>query len=81
MTAKPEKNRKFYRSNENKMIAGVCGGIAEHFNIDSRLVRLLFVVFLLLNGVTLLLYVVMWILFPLAPVSVAGANESDEKGQ
>ncbi len=56
--------KKFKRSSKNKMIAGVCGGLAEYFEIDPRLVRLFFVIFILLNAISLFLYVAMWILFP-----------------
>lgn len=40
----PSKSKKLYLSNTDKKIAGVCGGIAEYFNIDSTLVRLLWAV-------------------------------------
>ena len=36
-------NKKLYRSNTNKMICGVCGGVGEYFNIDPTIIRLLFV--------------------------------------
>jgi phage shock protein C len=36
--------KKLYRSNTTKIISGVCGGIAEYFNIDARFVRLLFII-------------------------------------
>lgn len=37
--------KKLYRSSNDRMVGGVCGGIAEYFNIDSSLVRLLWVLF------------------------------------
>lgn len=37
--------KKLYRSNTNRMICGVCGGVAEYFNIDPTIVRLLWVIF------------------------------------
>ena len=40
--------KKLYRSDENKMLAGVCGGIAEYFGVDPTLIRLAWVVFSLL---------------------------------
>ena len=46
------KPKKLYRSKE-KMIAGVCGGIAEYFNIDPTLVRLLWVLVSIVSGVVL----------------------------
>ena len=47
-----EKNmsNRLYKSNTNKMIDGVCGGLAEYFNVDPTLVRLAWVVFCALGG-------------------------------
>ena len=42
--------KKLYRSDENKMLAGVCGGIAVYFGVDPTLIRLAWVVFSLLGG-------------------------------
>ncbi|WP_368282665.1 PspC domain-containing protein, partial [Enterocloster lavalensis] len=39
-----EANKRLYRSNRNKMICGVCGGVAEYFNIDPTIVRLVFAI-------------------------------------
>ena len=52
------------------MIAGVCGGIAEYFNIDPTLVRLAFVVLLFANGIGLLVYIIAAIVIPLNPTTV-----------
>lgn len=58
--------KKLYRSSEQKMIAGVCGGLAEYFNIDVTIVRLIAVVLLLPGGFPgLLPYIIMWIVVPL----------------
>ena len=59
--------KKLYRSDENKMLAGVCGGIAEYFNIDATLVRLGWVVFSLLGGSGLLAYIIAAIIMPERP--------------
>jgi phage shock protein C len=48
--------KKIYRSKKNKMIAGVCGGLGEFFNIDPVLVRLAWVVFTLFGGAGFLAY-------------------------
>ena len=40
-----EPEKRLYRSRENKMLCGVCGGIGEYFNVDATLIRLLFVLF------------------------------------
>ena len=59
--------KKLYKSNTDKKIAGVCGGIAEYFNIDSTLVRLGWVVFSLLGGSGLLAYLIAAIIMPDQP--------------
>jgi phage shock protein C len=59
--------RKLYRSKANRQIAGVCGGLAEFFNVDTTLVRVLFVVLAVLGGSGLVLYVAMWIIVPEQP--------------
>lgn len=55
---------RLYRSATDKVIAGVCGGLAQYFNIDPALVRLAFVVFALTGGAGVLLYIVLWIAVP-----------------
>jgi phage shock protein C len=56
--------KKLYRSKKDHMIAGVCGGIAEYFDIDPTLVRLLTVLFVLLGGAGVAVYVIAWIVIP-----------------
>ena len=59
--------RKLYRSKTNRQVAGVCGGLAQHFNIDATLIRVLFVVLAVLGGSGLVLYLAMWIIVPREP--------------
>jgi phage shock protein C len=59
--------RKLYRSRTNRQVAGVCGGLAEHFNLDATLVRVLFVVLAVLGGSGIVIYVAMWIIVPEEP--------------
>ena len=56
--------KKLYRSDENKMLAGVCGGISEYFGVDPTLIRLAWVVFSLLGGSGLLAYILAAIIIP-----------------
>ena len=58
--------KRLYKSNSNKMIDGVCGGIAEYFNIDANLVRLIWVVLSLLTVVVtgVVLYLIAALLLP-----------------
>ncbi|MFP4362537.1 MAG: PspC domain-containing protein [Spirochaetia bacterium] len=51
-------------SKENRVIAGVCGGIGEYFGIDANLVRIGLVFFALAGGSGILAYVIAWILLP-----------------
>jgi phage shock protein PspC (stress-responsive transcriptional regulator) len=66
--------RKLTRSESDRMIAGVCGGIAEFFGVDVTLVRIGFVL-LSVFGAGLALYVVLWLIVPRA--SMAGADARD----
>ena len=61
--------KKLYRSNSERMLAGVCGGLGEYLNIDTTIIRLLFVAAALLGGPGLVLYIVMWILVPEEPLA------------
>ncbi len=60
--------KKLYKS-ENRKIFGVCGGIAEYFNIDPTLVRLIWVVFTLAGGCGFLAYIIAAIVMDDEPVS------------
>ena len=56
--------KKYYLSTDDKKIGGVCGGLAEYFDIDPLLVRLFFVFLFVCLGTGLLLYILLWILAP-----------------
>jgi len=59
-----EEPRKLYRSRSQRMIAGVCGGLADYFNIDATLVRVLFLLLAVFGGTGLVIYIVMWVIVP-----------------
>lgn len=60
--------RRLYRSHADRIVSGVCGGLAEYLDIDPTIVRLVFVALTLLtSGVWAIVYIVMAILVPLAP--------------
>ena len=52
------------RSETDRMIAGVCGGLADYLNVDPVFVRLAFVVLLLASGIGLAIYTLLWIILP-----------------
>jgi phage shock protein C len=60
---------RLYRSRRHRMIAGVCGGLAERYDWDPSVVRLVFVLasFLPIPTHIVLLYIIMWIVIPEAP--------------
>lgn len=57
-------NQRLYRSQTDKMLGGVCGGLGEYLAIDSTIVRLFVVLFGLANGIGVLIYLVLWIVLP-----------------
>ncbi len=59
---------KLYRSRNDRMLAGVCGGIAEYFDIDSSLVRIGLVLMIVFGGTGVLAYIIAWIIVPEAPM-------------
>jgi len=56
--------KRLYRSSRNKVIAGVCGGIAEYFGIDATWVRLATAVLVVAAGASAVLYVLLWLFLP-----------------
>ncbi|HEX5306860.1 MAG TPA: PspC domain-containing protein [Dyella sp.] len=59
-------SKRLSRSASNRMIAGVCGGIADHYGWDPTVVRVGWIVLTLLGGSGILLYLVMWLVMPKA---------------
>ena len=60
-------DKRLYKSNENRMIDGVCGGIAEYFNIDPTLVRLGWAMFCAFGGSGIIAYIIAAIIIPSNP--------------
>ncbi len=67
--------RRLYRSKKNSIIGGVCGGIAEYFEIDPTLVRLLAILIVFLGGIGVVGYIIAWIIIPQNP------EQADEEGK
>lgn len=59
-------NKRFRRSGTDRYLAGVCGGIAEFLNIDSTIVRLIFVVLTVLGFSGVFVYILAWLIMPAA---------------
>lgn len=56
--------KKFYLSSSDKKIGGVCGGLAEYFDIDPLIVRIAFAAFILSYETGIIAYLLIWILAP-----------------
>lgn len=52
------------RSTSDRMIAGVCGGLAEHFGIEAAMLRLVTILLIIFGGLSLWVYVILWIIIP-----------------
>ena len=59
--------KRLYRSRSDRWIFGVCGGFGEYFNLDPILIRVLFVIFTLVFGSGILIYLLMWLIIPQEP--------------
>jgi phage shock protein C len=66
--------KRFYRSRTDRVLAGVCGGLAEYLNIDPLLIRLLFVVLALIGGGGFLLYIILWLVTKEVPAGWQSAT-------
>lgn len=65
--------RRLYRSATDRKLGGVCAGIAEYFEVDPTIIRILFVLALFPGGLGLVAYLVAWILIPLGPEGAPGS--------
>ena len=61
--------KRLYRSRGERMLGGVCGGLAEYFNMDPTIVRLIMVLAAFAGGPGLVAYVILWVIIPEAPLS------------
>lgn len=71
--------KKLYRSVTDKMVAGVCGGLAEYFAIDPVIVRLIFVLAVIFGGSGILAYIILWIIIPQKPYIITPFNTDKPK--
>ncbi len=69
--------KRLYRSTEDRMIAGVCGGLGEYFGIDSTLIRLVLLFLVIWGGGGVLVYIIAWIVIPEASEGYQPPAKSD----
>lgn len=72
-------NKKLYRSRRVRVLGGVAGGLADYFNIDPILVRIIFVIITFATGLGILLYIILWIVVPEEPFELAYPPYSGEE--
>ena len=71
--------KKLYRSRSDEMIAGICGGLADYFEIDPTIIRLLFVLLLFAGTGGFWIYIILWIVMPLQPENIDNSIDVKEK--
>jgi len=72
------KAKQLFRHPDNRYLGGVCGGIAEYLKIDPLIVRIIFSLFALIFAVGILMYVIMWIIVPIASSPIERLNMSGD---
>ena len=65
-------HKRLYRSQTDKVIGGVCGGLGDYFNVDPVLIRIITVLLIIGYGVGLLAYIIAWIIIPKREEDVVG---------
>jgi len=68
--------KRITRSRKERMIAGVCGGLAEYLDVDPTVMRLLFVLASFVNGLGVVAYLVLWFVAPEAPLAETAADNA-----
>ena len=81
MAAPTRRRKKLMRSRSDEKIAGVCGGFAEYFDMDSTLMRLLWLALVLVGGWGLLAYIIAWIVMPEEPLAAPAAAAATHAAQ
>lgn len=76
MATKKQNGTVLFRSEGNKVLGGVCGGLGEVFNIDPTIVRALFVLGTLFGGSGVLLYIILWVLIPSESKTSKSSNDN-----
>lgn len=69
--------KRAYRSNEGKVIAGVCSGLGEYLQVDPLFIRIVFILFLFEPPIAVFGYIALWIAMPMKPIGLI--QEADEE--
>jgi phage shock protein C len=82
-----QKTRRLYKSRRNKIIDGVCGGVAEYFDVDPSIIRLIWVLVALMGGTGFIAYLIAMIIMPVnpehlvlpAPITTQTSDRNDKR--
>jgi len=74
-------SKRLYRSRKDSVIAGICGGLGEHLDIDPVIIRLIMVLLVLVKGIGILAYIIAWIIIPQKPLEAVPVGEDAEAGK
>jgi len=71
---------KLYRSRKSKILGGVCGGIAEYFDVDPVIIRILWILLCIFSGgIGIIAYLILWIIVPLEPEEAVDVSAREVK--
>lgn len=73
--------RKIYRNEKEKVIGGVCAGLADYFDIDVVIIRVIFIATALVWGSSIILYIVLWIAMPAQPRKELKESTTEEQSE
>lgn len=73
----PTASRKLYRSRTDRSIAGICGGLADYFDSDPTMIRLLMLLLILFGGLSIWAYIILWIVIPEEPARKFNINKKN----
>lgn len=62
-----QETKRLYRSSKDRILGGVCGGVAEYLNVDPVIIRLVWLASALLWGFGIIMYIIAWIIIPRNP--------------
>ncbi|MBN2015560.1 PspC domain-containing protein [Candidatus Dojkabacteria bacterium] len=64
MATSQKRPKMLYRSESNRIIAGICGGIGEYFELDPTIIRVLWIILSLAGGPGIFAYLILWLVVP-----------------
>lgn len=74
-----EPRKKLYRSRKDAVLGGVCAGIANYFGLDITLVRILTFILIFFGGISLWIYIILWIVLPKEPIRKFNLNNARKR--